>query len=126
MQIDSIVAKANLSPAMPAKPMRRDKIYCDKWIHEGVCAFTQLGCKYKHEMPLDKATQLSLGLNHGLPTWYKRAQTVQIRPEPQVPESPSPGRSATGPWRRMTPAGPPATGQSIRGGGMQLCQGGYL
>jgi hypothetical protein len=36
-------------------------------------AFTQVGCKYKHEMPTDKATQLSLGLSHGFPNWYRRA-----------------------------------------------------
>lgn len=32
-----------------------------------------MGCKYKHEMPTDKATQMSLGLNHGVPAWYRRA-----------------------------------------------------
>lgn len=66
-RIDHIVAS---SPVPPKKP----KIYCDKWVHEGVCAFTQQGCKYKHEMPLDKATQHSLGLFHGLPTWWKKQQ----------------------------------------------------
>lgn len=30
---------------------------------------------------MDKATQMSLGLNHGLPAWYKRAHAVHIRPE---------------------------------------------
>jgi len=67
-QIDSIVA-ASSNPAPTS--LRRQKVYCDKWIHDGTCAFTQLGCKYKHEMPLDKATQMSLGLNHGIPKWYK-------------------------------------------------------
>ncbi|CAG8983228.1 hypothetical protein HYALB_00004056 [Hymenoscyphus albidus] len=71
--IDSIVAQ---SSAFSPPPQRREKIYCDKWIHEGVCAFTQMGCKYKHEMPTDKATQMSLGLNHGLPSWYRRAYSV--------------------------------------------------
>ncbi|KAI9048488.1 hypothetical protein LZ554_007322 [Drepanopeziza brunnea f. sp. 'monogermtubi'] len=66
-QIDNIV---QLSSALMIP--RREKIYCDKWIHEGVCAFTQMGCKYKHEMPTDKATQISLGLNHGTPNWYRR------------------------------------------------------
>jgi hypothetical protein len=123
MQIDSIIAQAALSPVAPelSKPTRREKIYCDKWIHEGVCAFTQLGCKYKHEMPLDKATQLSLGLNHGLPVWYKRAQAVQVRPEPQSTDSPSSART-TGPWRRTTTAAPLPAGQSIRGG-MQSSSG---
>ena len=48
-------------------------------MHEGVCAFTQQGCKYKHEMPLDKATQMSLGLFHGLPTWWKKQQAERQR-----------------------------------------------
>ncbi|PHH62466.1 hypothetical protein CDD81_7113 [Ophiocordyceps australis] len=51
---------------------KRNKIYCDKWIHEGVCAFTQQGCKFKHEMPFDEATQRSLGLFQGLPSWWRR------------------------------------------------------
>ncbi|KAI1380577.1 hypothetical protein F4677DRAFT_461945 [Hypoxylon crocopeplum] len=53
---------------------RRPKIYCDKWVHEGVCAFTQQGCKYKHEMPFDKVTQHQLGLFHGFPAWWKKHQ----------------------------------------------------
>ncbi|RSL66910.1 hypothetical protein CEP54_003451 [Fusarium duplospermum] len=66
-RIDRIVAT---SPAQ----QRRTKIYCDKWIHDGTCAFTQQGCKYKHEMPFDKATQQSLGLFHGFPKWWKDLQ----------------------------------------------------
>ncbi|KFY26179.1 hypothetical protein V491_01408 [Pseudogymnoascus sp. VKM F-3775] len=49
---------------------RRGKVYCDKWIHEGFCAFTPVGCKYLHVMPMDAATQLKLGLKNGLPRWY--------------------------------------------------------
>ncbi|KAI2464456.1 hypothetical protein F4781DRAFT_436423 [Annulohypoxylon bovei var. microspora] len=56
------------------QPQRRPKIYCDKWVHEGVCAFTQQGCKYKHEMPFDKVTQHALGLFHGFPAWWKKHQ----------------------------------------------------
>ncbi|OHE91550.1 hypothetical protein CORC01_13147 [Colletotrichum orchidophilum] len=77
-RIDHIVAS---SPNSPKKP----KIYCDKWVHEGVCAFTQQGCKYKHEMPLDKATQHSLGLFHGLPAWWKKQQT-ELRQQQQQPQ----------------------------------------
>ncbi|KAI1642010.1 uncharacterized protein F4817DRAFT_363351 [Daldinia loculata] len=58
----------------PQQPQRRPKIYCDKWVHEGVCAFTQQGCKYKHEMPFDKVTQHQLGLFHGFPAWWKKHQ----------------------------------------------------
>ena len=39
-------------PFSSAPIKRREKIYCDKWIHEGVCAFNHLGCKYKHEIPI--------------------------------------------------------------------------
>jgi len=57
-----------------SKTSRRHKVYCDKWIHEGVCAFTQQGCKFKHEMPFDEETQRSLGLFQGLPGWYLKSQ----------------------------------------------------
>jgi hypothetical protein len=106
MQIDSIIQRhAATAPAVtPVRPQRREKIYCDKWIHEGVCAFTQMGCKYLHEMPMDKATQISLGLNHGIPTWYRRSQIVELRLSPPVnlspPASSNPNR-LSGPWRRQ-------------------------
>ncbi|KAL7942137.1 hypothetical protein V8C42DRAFT_360240 [Trichoderma barbatum] len=66
-QIDRIVAT---SPSAP----KRNKVYCDMWIHEGRCAFTQTGCKFKHEMPLDESSQKALGLFQGLPAWYKKQQ----------------------------------------------------
>ena len=103
LQIDSIIQRNSTTPVTPVRPQRREKIYCDKWIHEGVCAFTQMGCKYLHEMPTDKATQVSLGLNHGLPTWYRRAQMVDIRPSPPVnpiPPTVSNPNRLSGPWRR--------------------------
>ncbi|KAL1878167.1 hypothetical protein Daus18300_002083 [Diaporthe australafricana] len=59
---------------------RREKIYCDKWIHDGTCAFTQQGCKYKHEMPHDRETQEKLGLFHGYPAWWKKQVLEQQRP----------------------------------------------
>jgi len=34
-----------------------------------VCAFTWIGFKYNHEMPMDKATQISRGPDHGIPKW---------------------------------------------------------
>ncbi|KAH8821073.1 hypothetical protein F5884DRAFT_766477 [Xylogone sp. PMI_703] len=77
---------------------RKKKVYCDKWVHEGVCAFTQQGCKYKHEMPMDRATQLELGLNNGLPFWWRRQQSAKFKSNfnDSRPES----SRATGPWRR--------------------------
>jgi hypothetical protein len=58
---------------------KRDKIYCDKWIHDGTCAFTQQGCKFKHEMPNDRETQVKLGLFHGFPGWWKKLLAEQQR-----------------------------------------------
>ncbi|KAL3424285.1 hypothetical protein PVAG01_03566 [Phlyctema vagabunda] len=75
--IDNIVG-TNPNGDVVAKVPRRVKVYCDKWVHEGVCSFVQLGCKYKHEMPHDRATQKSLGLN-GYPAWYKRAMLVEFK-----------------------------------------------
>ncbi|KAE8445336.1 hypothetical protein EG329_013574 [Mollisiaceae sp. DMI_Dod_QoI] len=128
MHIDSIVAHSTHSApsnSVSPPPRRREKIYCDKWIHEGVCAFTQMGCKYKHEMPTDKATQLSLGLNHGLPNWYRRAYAVNLNPEPHSPpaiSSPSHHARAEGSWRTRPQAqleAPPSTGNSSSGSGGQ-------
>ncbi|KAM7217847.1 hypothetical protein V8F06_006774 [Rhypophila decipiens] len=83
-QIDSIVASSSTAPP------KRIKIYCDKWIHEGVCAFQQQGCKYKHEMPMDKATQYDLGLFQGLPSWWKKHQAELQRQHRQDETSDAP------------------------------------
>ncbi|KAJ0100731.1 zinc finger protein [Diaporthe amygdali] len=64
----------------PGGGPRHEKIYCDKWIHDGTCAFTQRGCKYKHEMPHDRETQETLGLFHGYPAWWKKQAVEQQRP----------------------------------------------
>jgi hypothetical protein len=101
--------------------MRREKVYCDKWVHEGICAFTQMGCKYKHEMPMDKATLLTLGL-HGIPNWYRRAygvpgnspDAVQALPSTSPTNSNNQNR-ADGPWRRLE--APPASGSSSSANG---------
>ncbi|KAK4463965.1 hypothetical protein QBC42DRAFT_284890 [Cladorrhinum samala] len=81
---DAIQSSYNASiPAAslaPSGQQKKIKVYCDKWVHEGVCAFTQQGCKYKHEMPFDRATQHSLGLFHGLPAWWKKAQQELATP----------------------------------------------
>ncbi|KAG9238100.1 hypothetical protein BJ875DRAFT_437785 [Amylocarpus encephaloides] len=112
LTIDSIVARNNCSPSRPPFRERREKIYCDKWIHEGVCSFTQMGCKFKHEMPTDKETQVSLGLNHGFPGWYRRAHAPTLISPPRLnieitstAGSPSNGgvsqRISSGSWRRL-------------------------
>ncbi|KFY19853.1 hypothetical protein V493_07816 [Pseudogymnoascus sp. VKM F-4281 (FW-2241)] len=82
------------TPSRPSRGSRKDKIYCDKWVHEGVCAFSQQGCRYKHEMPLDIATQHSLGLFQGLPMWYKKEHSLELR-TPRADEKAN-GEGATG------------------------------
>ncbi|KAI0406041.1 hypothetical protein F4802DRAFT_131438 [Xylaria palmicola] len=111
-RIDNIVAATPSPPAHLPAPTgvgpspshntppshRRPKIYCDKWVHEGTCAFTQQGCKYKHEMPSDKVTQHQLGLFHGYPQWWKKQQADQARVrETPPPESPQSCVQADGP-----------------------------
>ena len=64
---------------------------------------------------MDKATQMTLGLNHGLPAWYKRAHGCAIRPEGQA-GSPhqgaqtaagGSGAGGSGSWRREYSSGIP-------------------
>lgn len=68
-------------------------------MHEGICAFEQQGCRYLHDMPSDKATQVALGLFQGYPAWWKKHQadlqrqragpvvgTHQIEAKPQQPQ----------------------------------------
>ncbi|VUC22646.1 unnamed protein product [Clonostachys rosea] len=93
------------------KPGKQDKKYCDKWVHEGVCAFAQQGCRYKHEMPYDKATQNLLGLYHGLPVWWKRRQAELHRQ--QEFKNAAKRRTLSNPYQAgaMTPLeAPPADG----------------
>ncbi|RKF54750.1 putative c-x8-c-x5-c-x3-h type zinc finger protein [Golovinomyces cichoracearum] len=101
LQIDTIV-NTGLNNGVTVAPRRRQKIYCDKWVHEGVCAFTQIGCKFKHEMPSDKATQISLGLNHGYPSWYRRACAQKFRTCPEISLDTSHQRAIEDNWRRQS------------------------
>ncbi|KAJ8129507.1 hypothetical protein O1611_g4125 [Lasiodiplodia mahajangana] len=108
-RIDNIVAATPPTPShLPGHPgggsgtagsgplgQRRPKIFCDKWVHEGVCAFTQQGCKYKHEMPSDKFTQHQLGLFHGYPQWWKKHQADLAR-QREAPPSEVPKNSGQG------------------------------
>ncbi|KAJ9156515.1 hypothetical protein NKR23_g1316 [Pleurostoma richardsiae] len=94
-RIDSIIAASPAPPAAAQNSNKRTKIYCDKWIHDGTCAFTQQGCKYKHEMPTDKETQEKLGLFHGFPAWWKKLQIEQQRPIAPSSNSPLPLDTST-------------------------------
>ncbi|KAI0390268.1 hypothetical protein F5Y17DRAFT_73131 [Xylariaceae sp. FL0594] len=91
---------APTSSAGGAPSQRRPKIYCDKWVHEGTCAFTQQGCKYKHEMPSDKATQHQLGLFHGYPQWWKKHQADLARQREMPMESPGSDAGGSNPDSR--------------------------
>lgn len=78
-----------------------------------------MGCKYKHEMPSDKATQMSLGLNHGYPSWYRRTFTVGNNLSSPATEhqlqslgSPTSATRINGPWRQLE------SGQGSNGNGI--------
>ncbi|KAK8018037.1 hypothetical protein PG991_007227 [Apiospora marii] len=103
-------------------PQRRPKIYCDKWVHEGVCAFTQQGCKYKHEMPFDKMTQHQLGLFHGLPAWWKKHQAELARQRDPSDNEQDGGGAVEG--SRSSSGG--LIGRSACGGGAGAAVGGNL
>jgi hypothetical protein len=73
-------------------------------------------------MPLDKETQMSLGLNHGLPNWYRRAYTVNVNSPPPhaltgLPQPPARNR-LEGPWRQLELA-QATEGYVCPGSGMQ-------
>ncbi|KAL2049577.1 hypothetical protein ABVK25_010156 [Lepraria finkii] len=55
-----------------------NKIYCTFWLRTGCCAFeaTTRGCKLKHEIPPDEATQREIGINISAP-WLRNDPVVQ-------------------------------------------------
>ncbi|KAL4970831.1 uncharacterized protein BDV14DRAFT_3460 [Aspergillus stella-maris] len=46
------------------------KEFCSYWIRHGECDYSQQGCLYKHEMPLDKEGLDKVGLRD-IPKWYR-------------------------------------------------------
>lgn len=98
---------------------KRDKVYCDKWVHEGICAFTQQGCRFKHEMPEDAATLRMLGLFHGPPAWWTKLQREQARPmnsaELDVPVTLTQPNAYGGQIRNSRPEGHAGQGAMTRG-----------
>ena len=59
----------NTSFKNPSLPLRPPKEYCSFWLRRGECDYTQQGCKYKHEMPLDQETLERVGLK-AVPRWF--------------------------------------------------------
>ncbi|KAL1966754.1 hypothetical protein VTN77DRAFT_3951 [Rasamsonia byssochlamydoides] len=53
----------------------RRKVYCSFWIRTGECDYTQQGCKFKHEMPMDSPTLAKCGLRD-IPQWYREKYGV--------------------------------------------------
>lgn len=56
-------------------PDHSKKVYCTHWMRTGSCDFTQIGCKFKHEMP-PKAKLLELGIRQ-TPLWWKEKQAIR-------------------------------------------------
>jgi hypothetical protein len=60
------------------EPDPAKKVYCTHWIRTGECAFTSVGCKYKHEMPpVDKLREL--GFTLGTPKWFQEKAAIAAR-----------------------------------------------
>lgn len=55
---------------------RRFKEYCSFWLRTGECDYSQQGCLYKHEMPLDLSTLDRLGLRD-IPLWYRQQHGLE-------------------------------------------------
>ncbi|KAJ6099587.1 hypothetical protein N7467_001122 [Penicillium canescens] len=62
----------NANNAQPARNnvLHPKKEYCSYWIRHGECDYSQQGCLYKHEMPLDSDLLDKLGLRD-IPRWYR-------------------------------------------------------
>jgi hypothetical protein len=60
------------------EPDPAKKVYCTHWIRTGECAFTSVGCKYKHEMPhVEKLREL--GFTLGTPKWFQEKAAIAAR-----------------------------------------------
>ena len=62
------------------------KKYCSHWILNGVCAYMQVGCRYKHEIPLDKETRTLIVGGAKIPAWFRESPgwsswLQQVKPE---------------------------------------------
>lgn len=59
------------------EPDSSKKEYCTHWIKTGECAFTAIGCKFKHEMP-EIAKLRELGFRE-IPRWWKDKTAIAAR-----------------------------------------------
>ena len=71
-----------------------EKVYCTFWCRTGCCDYTQVGCKFLHEIPLDEATRNAMGLRD-YPTWM-----LEKPRGPMVAKTSSVDRIQEGNWRR--------------------------
>ncbi|CAO2655566.1 Nn.00g043690.m01.CDS01 [Neocucurbitaria sp. VM-36] len=60
------------------EPDPSKKEYCTHWIKTGECAFTSIGCKFKHEMPTTEKLR-ELGFSQGMPRWWKEKSAIATR-----------------------------------------------
>ncbi|KAF2025878.1 hypothetical protein EK21DRAFT_75351, partial [Setomelanomma holmii] len=59
------------------EPDPSKKEFCTHWIRTGECAFTSVGCKYKHKMPeIDKLRELGFTQQ---PKWWKEKSAIATR-----------------------------------------------
>ncbi|KAJ5082803.1 Zinc finger CCCH-type [Penicillium argentinense] len=63
------------TPPTPTNQQDQSKKLCSYWIRKGECGFTQVGCKFRHEMPLDAAGLAKEGLRD-IPEWYRLAHGI--------------------------------------------------
>ena len=55
------------------RKMGDKKEYCTHWIMRGNCAYTHVGCRYKHEIPFDKKKRYEIGVRK-IPQWFKESE----------------------------------------------------
>ena len=91
--VDDTAEKATASRTIPirSRPTTKNKKYCSYWIRNGECDYTQTGCKYKHEMPVDEEAFLDCGLR-GVPRWFM--ESPQYEAYLQKKGEPATGRLA--------------------------------
>lgn len=62
-------------PPRPPTP-HHVKQYCSYWLRHGECDYSQQGCLYRHDMPLDLPTLQRLGFRD-IPRWYRELHGLE-------------------------------------------------